>query len=361
VIIDVHAHIVPEHFPPVGIRASAARWPTMDHFEAGRAKVMIAGSNFRTVTDQCWSITRRASDLPKEGVDAQVISPMPELLSYWFTPQDAADMCRHVSETIAKMVQASPKQFYGLGMVPLQEPDLAAKLLPELKRMRLLGIEVGSNILGKSLGEPRFLSFWQEVERQDMSVFVHALHPTFVDRITGPEQAMVGLVNAVGFPADTALTISSLITGGVLGRCPNLRLAFSHGGGTFPLGLPRLEHAWSGIWNGARPSASVEGRAGLMDLLPKSPAEYARKLYYDTLVFDRRAIRYMIEMLGSTQLVVGTDYPFVAREQPVGKTLRSMGLPEQEMEDIAWRNCLRFLGLKVSTDTQSQPSNGKER
>ena len=309
----------------------------MDHFEAGRARVTIADRNFRTVTDQCWSHTRRVADLAKEGADAQVISPMPELLSYWFAPKDGLDMARYVNDQIASMVRASPTHFYGLGMVPLQDPHVAAKELANVKSAGLLGVELGSNILGKSLGEDRFLPFFQEVQAQDLCVFVHALHPTFSDRFPATEQ----LINAIGFPTDTGLTISSMIASGLLDKCPRLRLGFSHGGGTFPFFLPRLQNAWSGTWNEAPPGASTPVR----ELLPKSPAEYARMLYYDSLLFDRRAIRFLIDMMGSTQVTVGTDYPFIAREQPVANSLRSMGLTDGEWEDITWRNCLRFLGL----------------
>lgn len=342
-IIDVHTHVVPEHFPPGAGRASAQRWPLMDHFQPGRARVMIGGKNFRTVTHQCWSHTQRVSDIAREGGDVQVLSPMPELLSYWFTPQDALDFGRYVNEYIAGMVHAAPDHFYGLGMVPLQDPDLAAKELATIKGMGLAGVEIGSNVLGKSLGSAEFLPFFQEVERQDLAVFVHALHPTMTDRILPPTEQ---LVNAVGFPTDTGLTIASLITGKVLEACPKLRLAFSHGGGTFPFFLPRLQHAWSGRWNDEAPLDQDPPRP-LRELLPRSPAEYARRLYYDTLLFDRRAVRYLVEMMGSTQVVVGTDYPFVPREQPISRTLLSMGLDEEQVEDITWRNCLRFLGVKA--------------
>ena len=343
-VIDLHAHVVPERFPPAGNRASSGRWPSMDHFEPGKARVMIAGKNFRTVTDQNWSATRRLEDMAAEGVDAQVLSPMPELLSYWLTAEDALDLGRHVNETIAKLVQASPGHFYGLGTVPLQAPDLAAKELAEIKKTGLLGVEVGSNVSGKSLGDERFLTFFQEAEAQDLAVFVHALHPTMADRIPAVEP----LVASVAFPTDTGLTIASLIAGGMLDKCPRLRLAFSHGGGTFPFILPRLEGFWSGgRWNGEPPPAETEGQRGpLRQLIPRSPTEYARRLFYDTLLFDRRAIRYLMEMVGSSQLMVGTDYPYIIREQPVDKTLRSMGLGEEEWEAIGWRNCRRFLGLK---------------
>ena len=335
-ILDLHTHVVPEHFP----RSTVDRWPAMDHFEPGRARVTIAGKNFRTVTDQCWSHTRRIADLAIEGGDAQVISPMPELLSYWFAPSDGLAMARHVNEAIARLVQAAPERFYGLGMVPLQDPELAAAELAGIKQAGLLGIELGSNILGKSLGEDRFRGFFQEVEAQDLAVFVHALHPTFTDRFPATEQ----LINAIGFPIDTNLTIASIIASGLLDACPKLRLAFSHGGGTFAFELPRLQHAWSGAWNDGQPAAGAPANA-VRQLLPKSPTAYARALYYDTLLFDARAIRYLIDMVGSSQLTVGTDYPFVPREQPIAATLKSMELSAQEWDNVSSKNCLRFLGI----------------
>ncbi len=315
----------------------------MEHFEPGRARVMIAGANFRTVTDQCWSRARRLRDIDDEGVDRQVLSPMPELLSYWFSPEDGLEMARHVNGYIAALVQAEPTRFYGLGMAPLQDVDLAAKTLSEVRDFGLRGVEVGSNVLGHSLGEECFLGFWEEVERLDLSVFVHALHPTFTDRLVGPAQ----VTNAVGFPADTGLTAASLISGGTAERFPRLRVAFSHGGGTFPFLLPRFENAWSGTWNEERPPGGLPVPASeLRQALPRSPAEYARRFYYDSLLFDARAVGYLVDMVGASQVVVGTDYPFFPRERPVDRTLQMLDLPAGQLEDIRSRNALRFLGVE---------------
>src|SRR5579859_3677567 len=139
-IVDLHTHIVPENFPDAAGRGGG-RWPSMAHNQPGRADVMISGKNFRTVRDVCWHPSIRASESKKEGADAQVISPMPEILSYWFTSQDGLDMARYVNEVIAKMCQAEPSVFYGLGMVPMQDPELATKELAAIKVAGLLGVE----------------------------------------------------------------------------------------------------------------------------------------------------------------------------------------------------------------------------
>ena len=336
-LIDMHAHVVPEHFPPAAGRASAQRWPAMDHTAPGRANIMIDGRNFRTIHDGNWNPERRLRDMNGDGVDAEAISPMPELLSYWFTPQDGLDLCRHLNEFIRGLCEAAPARFVGLGAVPLQDPDLAAKELANVKQMGLAGVELGSNVLGKSLGDERFLGFFQEAERQGLAVFVHALHPTVADRVSGAQ------MNAIGFPTDTGMTIASMIGGGTAAKCPDLRIAFSHGGGTFPFMLPRYNNAWSGTWN-EEPQAGDRG-AGLRQAMPHSPAELARRFYYDTLLFDRRAVRYLIDIMGHTQVLVGTDYPYQPPEKPADKTLRSLSLPQPVHDDITWHNCFRFLGV----------------
>ena len=181
-IVDMHAHIIPENFPPAGTRASAWTWPAMDHFEPGRARVMIAGENYRTVHDGNWNVERRLKDMKAHGVDVEVISPMPELCAYWFTPGDALDFCRYANEAIVRMCAAAPGRFFGLGIVPLQDPDLAAKELAHIKSLGFPGIELGSNVNGKSLGMPEFQGFFQEAERLGVAIFVHALRPTMMDR-----------------------------------------------------------------------------------------------------------------------------------------------------------------------------------
>ena len=112
-VIDAHTHIVPEHFPPVGARAAGNRWPSMDHTGPDTANVMIAGRNFRTVVDRCWSVPRRMREMaaPDYAVDRQVLSPMPELLAYRLEPRDGLDLARYLNEVLMRMVDAAPDRF----------------------------------------------------------------------------------------------------------------------------------------------------------------------------------------------------------------------------------------------------------
>jgi aminocarboxymuconate-semialdehyde decarboxylase len=327
-ITDIHTHVVPESFPAYAGRHAKVRWPSMvPGHDCHHCNVMIAGKVFRTVTGECWSIGRRLEAMAKSRVERQVLSPMPELLSYWLEPEDAEVLGRHVNDTIATMVSNGGGRFAGLGMVPLQDPERSARELERLmKSGSFRGVEIGTNINGVSIGDKRFEPFFQAAEETGAAVFVHALHPAGTERLSGPP-AMPALV---AFPCETAISIASMMVGGMLARHPRLRIAFSHGGGVFGLVLPRLMHGWK----------------NMKELREKvqSPAEQARKLYYDTLVYDPGTLAFLIERFGVTQLCLGTDHPFAIQEtNPVGG-VEALHLSGEHQELLLSANAARFLG-----------------
>ena len=330
-IIDVHTHIVPEEFPPVGNRAAGNQWPYMDHTELGKANVMIAGRNFRTVLSKCWDVSRRISDMPTEGVDRHVLSPMPELLAYNLPAEDGRDLSRHLNETIARMMDSDPEHFYGLGTVPLQDPEMATAELPRIKELGLQGIESMTNINGANLGAPEYRSFLKEVEGLGLSIFIHAQRPTFLDRVTGP----ASLNNSVGFPIENGLAAASLIANGVLEECPSLRICMSHGGGV----LSQMVHRMDALW-GRRAGAMPEG-------FSKSPIEYAKMLYYDDILFSVDSLELLVKTVGISQITIGSDYPFMTRTNmpPIQEEFQALGLTDAQIEAMSSGNALRFLGL----------------
>jgi aminocarboxymuconate-semialdehyde decarboxylase len=326
--IDIHTHIVPAEFPAYAGKHSGAQWPSMaPAHDCHHRQVMIDGKNFRTVTDECWDVERRAEAMARMSITRQVLSPMPELLSYWLPLDDALPLVRHVNDTIAAMVARDPSRFIGLGGVPMQDPDLAARELERLMRDGFRGAELGSNVNGAALGDPRFESFFAAAEELGAAVFVHALHPSGKERIVGPP----GLMAFIGFPLETAYCIASLMTGGTLTRHPRLRFAFSHGGGAFASILPRLAHGWK-----SRPE--IAERIGV------SPHEHARRLFYDTLVYDGPTLRHLIDIFGVRQLCLGTDFPFDIYERQPVEAVAALKLSGGDVRLLHHDNAARFLG-----------------
>jgi len=329
--IDIHTHIVPESFPPYAGRNANVPWPSMAEAHACHKHVMISGKVYRTVADGCWSVPRRIEEMGAMGIGRQAISPMPELLSYWLPLDDAKTMIRYLNDTIAAMIAQAPDRFIGLGAVPLQDLDSAVQEMSFcLKELRFSGIEIASHVNGVSIGDARFEPFFAECERLGAAIFVHALRPAGQDRIVGPfpEQA-------VCFPGDIALACASMITGGIAARHPKLRIAFSHGGGGMALLLPRLVHAWNMF-----PKAK--------ESLPESPQAAAQRFYYDELVFEPRAIRFLLETFGENQVCIGTDYPFAMGDFTPMNTLQKAGFDREMLKRIAFKNARRFLGLPAA-------------
>jgi aminocarboxymuconate-semialdehyde decarboxylase len=328
--IDIHTHIVPASFPAYAGRHAHARWPSMEPaHDCHHCNVMIAGKVFRTVSDHSWSLERRLEVMEQCRVHQQVLSPMPELLSYWLEPEDAQVMGRHVNDTIATMVRDGKGRFSGLGMVPMQDPDMAARELERLmKSGGFHGVEIGTNVNGVSIGDKRFAAFFQAAEELGAAIFVHALHPAGTERLIGPPN-MPALAL---FPCETSTAIVSLIMAGVIARHPRLRIAFSHGGGVFGLVLPRFMHGWK-----AMPS--------MQETVKEAPALQARRLYYDTLVYDKDTLAFLIERFGVTQLCVGTDHPFTIEERdPVG-AVEALGLDATQRDLLLSGNAQCFLGV----------------
>ena len=328
--LDIHSHIVPEKFPAYTGVGKNIPWPSMAPAHACHAHVMIEGKIYRTVHQSCWLPEERIRDMDKGAIGMQCLSPMPELLSYWLPSADAQLLIRFLNDEIAKTVTRFPGRFMGLGAVPLQEMDLALRELEYvINELKFPGVEIASHVNGVSIGDARFEPFFAAAEKMGAAIFVHALRPAGQERIVGAVAEQV-----ICFPGDIGLAAASMITGGIAERHPNLRIAFSHGGGVFSFLVPRMTRAW-------------EVTPKLKESIPQAPGVYAKRFYYDTIVFDPAALSHIIHTFGASQIVVGSDYPFnLGDPDPMGAISRA-GINAATVRAIAFENAERFLERKL--------------
>jgi aminocarboxymuconate-semialdehyde decarboxylase len=331
-LVDMHAHVIPGALDAVG--GDDHRGPRIGPCDDPQARLLEndRGMQFKAI-EAFYSAERRLEELERSGVDAEVVSPMPPLLDYALTGPEGLDLSRRVNEFVAALCAVDPGRLMGMGMVPMQAPSLATSELARVRDLGLVAVEIASNVLGRALHGEEYGDFWAEAERLEIPVFIHAMPADFGERLPA------GLIPIAAFAvgADALLACAGIITSGLAERHPRLRLAFSHGAGGFPMMLPRAMTFWGKTWN-EEPSDSGEGI---------SPAELTRRFYYDGLVFDRRALRFLIDLVGHTQVLVGSDFPAMPREDPCGRTLRSLELPQDVQDDITWHNTFRFLGLEA--------------
>jgi aminocarboxymuconate-semialdehyde decarboxylase len=330
--IDLHTHILPERWPDLAERYGYGRdrFVRLDHHRPGCARMLRGDTCFREIGDNCWSPERRIEECDGFGVRLQVLSTVPVMFSYWAKAEDGLDLSRILNDHLADVVSRHPDRFAGLGTVPLQDPDLAIGELERcVRELGLRGIEIGTNVNGRNLDSPELFPVLQRAAELGASVFVHPW-----DMLGGSRTERHWMAWLVGMPAETSLAICSLIFGGVLDRLPSLRIAFAHGGGAFPGTIGRIEQGYR-----ARPDlCAVSGNA--------SPREYVRRIYYDSLVHDPRALRYLLDLVGPERVALGSDYPFPLGEAQPGRMVEQLaGLDVAARDRVLAGTAREFLGL----------------
>jgi aminocarboxymuconate-semialdehyde decarboxylase len=290
------------------------------------ATILMGETPFRRLDDRSWNVGRRLEDMDRQGLAAQVLSPMPELLSYWFGSGAAAALCDHVNADVAGQVTLAPQRLAGLGMIPMQDISLAIEHLHRVRHLfGLAGVEIGSNVNGAYLGEARFEPILEAAAGLGLAVFVHALHPV----ATNDADISPAFAPMAGFPLDVGATAASLIMAGTLERHPGLRIAFSHGGGALPSILHRLEHSWAaGI---LKPWGEVP------------PADLAARMFFDSNVYSPDYLRYIAANLAPGQIFLGTDYPYpIMQDDPVAFAAGA-GLDPEAQHSLLCSAARRFL------------------
>lgn len=328
--VDFHTHIIPENFSELTQHLQGDKWPRLERTCACGANIMVAGKVFREVTDQVWSPEKRIQDMDREGVDIQVLSPIPVTFCYGQPVEEAEQIARIQNDFISETVQQYPDRFIGLGTVPMQDVTSAIREMDRcIHELDLKGIEIGTNVNGNNLDDPSFLGFFEKAEEWQVPLFIHPWETLGKDRITRHN-----LMYTVGMPSETALAGASLILGGVMDKYPNLKICFAHGGGSLPYLIGRLDKGWK-VWPHLR-------------LIQNPPSYYAKKFYYDSLVNDPANIRYLVENFGYEHVIMGSDYPFLLREIPPGDVIDdATGVTEEQKQAMLGKNALDFLNIGI--------------
>ncbi|HLZ97696.1 MAG TPA: amidohydrolase family protein [Steroidobacteraceae bacterium] len=273
------------------------------------------------------NLALRLADMDRMGVDLQVISPSPGQYYYWADYALAREMVRNQNEEIADVCRQHPRRLLGLGNVALQHPELAVEQLEyAVKELGLKGVEISSSVNGREIADPSLEGFWAAVQSLGCVVFIHPFGTSLGERVN-----RFYLQNMIGQPLETTIALSNLIFGGVLDRHPGVKILAAHGGGYLPTYIGRSNHGYR-----VRPEAQE---------IQHPPMEYLRRTWFDDLVYEPAGLRHLIDAVGVSQVVVGTDYPFDMGQYGIHDLLESVsGLSKFDRAQILGGNALRLLG-----------------
>jgi len=330
--VDIHSHILPEIIPDFHNEFGYGDFIHLDHHKPNYANMIKGKSFFREIYCNCWDPKVRVSESDEKGVDVQVLSTVPVMFSYWAKPKDGARVARYINEDIAKTVNGQPNRFVGLGTLPLQDQELSLEELDYcIKDLGLSGIEIGTHVNNLNLSDPELFPIFKRAEELNAAIFVHPWDMMGFDKME-----KYWLPWLVGMPAETSLAICSMIFGGVFEKLPNLRVAFAHGGGSFPITIGRIEHGFN-----VRPDLVAVDN-------PVNPREYIGRFWLDSILHDQNALKFVADLVGTEKICLGTDYPFPLGEAEPGELIEASSFDFNSKERMLGLNALEWLNLSRS-------------
>ncbi len=333
-VIDIHSHFFPETWPDLAELFGTPGWPSIRHTAPGKADILVGDREFRKIYSACWDPEVRLAEMDRDGIDTQVICATPVLFGYHRPAEHALSCAQLFNDAALELCARGKGRLLALCQVPLQDTDAACRELSRAMRAGHLGVQIGNHVGLRNLDDEGIIAFLQHCAAEGAAVLVHPWDMMAAERM--PRYMMPW---TVGMPAETQLSIASMILGGAFDRLPRtLRICFAHGGGSFPYLLGRMENAW----------LHHEGARGVSE---HPPSYYLDRFSVDSAVFDQRALQLLVETMGAERVMLGSDYPFPLGEQRVGSLVRGSKLSAEGKAQILGNNAGAFLQLPETAVT----------
>ena len=328
-VIDMHAHLLPRS--AIAAAAAGSDWfgSGIEDDELGRP-IIITGDRREKMGGKAHyeTMERRIERMDEMGVDMQVLSLNPIFFRYYLDADNNAAACESINNEIARFIEKWPSRFGGYGSLPMQDPDRAiAELERVMKIPGMIGASVGTHVAEANWDEPHLFPVLEAAQDLGALVFVH---PS--DRRLEKHLPRYHLHNSIANPTETTIAIASMIFGGVIDRLPSLKTMFAHGGGYACWGAARFDHQYK-VRSEAREHTTMY------------PSEYLEKLGYDSLVHGYDNLRRLVDVVGASQVMLGTDFPAdMGQPEPV-EWVHGSDLTEKEAAAILGGNAASYFNV----------------
>lgn len=328
--IDMHAHFLPRITQEQAFELHPDKAPWLFVDPSGETGQIMRGSEaFRPVYRALWDPRLRLEEMDSHDVDIQIISATPILFGYEFPAAATATWAERMNDLALEHCVADSKRLKALAQVPLQDLDLACREASRARKNGHVGVQIGNHLGERDMDDEHLVQFLIHCANNDIPVLAHPW-----DMMTDGRMKKWMLPWLVAMPAETQLGILSLILSGAFERIPaSLKICFAHGGGSFAFLLGRVDNAWA-------------CRDIVRQDCPSPPSSYVNRFYVDSAVFDSGALRLLVDVMGSSRVMLGSDYPFPLGEQSIGKLVaENPWLNDQDKTRICAGNAQEFFDL----------------
>lgn len=309
-VVDAHSHFLPE---PLLDLLRRGDYPHARVQERNGATWVVCTSGLQFPLTPLFNDPEAKLEwMDRWGIDVALSSTCAPLFLYELPSDELDDLCRRVNDAAAALAASSGGRIIGMATVPLTDPDLATR---ELRRshqeLGLKGVEIGTSIGDMMLDDPSLDTFYDAAEELGVPILLHPyVYMLGFRTIPGFERFF--LQNNIGNMVETHIAAARLLLGGVFDRHPKLRVQLSHGGGGLTYQLARLDHTY-------------RLREQVREVAARAPSDYAGNLLFDTVVYDPKPLRFLVDLVGPENVVFGTDHPFDIADTSAIDAVKAMG------------------------------------
>ena len=304
-IVDCHAHLVPPELL-AAIRKDAAKFPNVRLIEDGGslALAFAGGKPTRPVSKPLSDIAGRVAWMANQGIDRQVVGGWVDMFGYELPGAESEAWSRLANDALLAATKAEPR-FVPLATVPLGDGARAAGVLKTAIAAGFPGAMIGTlpRGVGSTLDHADLDPFWQAAD--ETGALIH-IHPSF--DAGDVRMNDFGLANGLGRITDAAVALARLISAGHVARYKNAKFFAPMGAAALPFVLGRLKRNYAIT-------------PGIGD-----PVAALGAIYTDTILHDARVLKFVIEMMGTERLMMGSDMPFPIGDSEPMKIVAEAGL-----------------------------------
>jgi aminocarboxymuconate-semialdehyde decarboxylase len=314
-ITDIHVHAIP---PPVIelVRGRQASMRTRIEVRGDQEVVVHDGGYEYLLSQEFHDADALLRGMDRRGVSVSVLSPAPPFFCYWASDPVAREIARAMNDGLLALTRKAPGRLRAFASLPAQHVEAALTEIDRIAGHReFVGVSLGTTIGQTTLDDPSLEPVLHALEEAGLLLLTHPYY-------TGPQEDLRAyyLTNLLGNPLQTSAMVARLIFSGLLERMPNLKVLTVHGGGFVPYQLGRLGRGYQ-----VRPELDGRGAA---------PADLLRRFWFDTVLFEPRALRFLVDLVGSDRVAMGSDSPFDMGEPTPVDFVRSAGLEPRDMQAV---------------------------
>ena len=330
--IDIHHHYIPleliEEVKTNGKALGVEYFPPKEAKDNSFQIQFPKGSRFRP-DPRMTEINNRLEVMTKGNIGIATVEVHTACVGYELDGSRGETWSNLYNEAIMNLVKRYPDRFIGVATIPLQDPPRAARVLEHaIRDLKMSGVTIASNVVGKYFDNGDFDPFWAKAQELDVLMIMHPEWVAGADKMNP-----YSLRSICGNPADTTLSVTYMMYTGIFDRFPNLKLGLLHGGGYVPYHLGRLDQGMSGGSGSSRIPAKLP------------PSKYLKNLYFDNLVYRIETVEYLKRMVGADHIMVRTDYPFDLGDWNAAAKIQTMNCTESEREAMLHGNARKLMRI----------------